>query len=112
MAKDVEFFRRLSKSIKYSISGGQPARVISISGNTCTVQPLFMDRVNGKVVKRGLIENCPIAKHCLPDIKVGGVVFIIPAERSMEGYRGTGYITPSVNRAHSATDAVVLGVLQ
>lgn len=112
MAKDVEFFRSLSKNIKYSIGGGQPARVVSIRGNVCTVQPLFMDRINGKVVKRGLIENCPIAKHCLPDIRVTGVVFIMAAERSMDGYRGAEYIFPSVNRAHSSTDAIVLGVLQ
>lgn len=109
--KDVEFFRALSKNIKYSISGGQPARVVSLYGDSCSVQPLFMDKESGKVIKRSLIESCPIAKHCLPDIYVGSIVFIIPAERSMDGYHGSNYIYPSVNRAHSATDAVVLGVL-
>lgn len=111
MTKDIEFFRSLSKNIKASIGGGQPARVVSIYGGRCTVQPLFMDNINGKSVKRGLIENCPIAKHCWQDIKVGSVVFIMASERSMEGYRGTDYIYPSVNRVHSATDSVVLGVL-
>lgn len=113
---DVNFFSEYKKKIFNDLHVIQLCRVVSVSGNRASVQPLALKQDKSK---RAMILGALIPKHCFKccpdctheDIKSGDVVIVGFCDYDIDNYRGNGDFSVSSSRMHSVNDAVVLGVI-
>lgn len=112
-------------------------RIISVSGDTATVQPLNKVKQYGKAAQaQAVITDVPIlynARYKLKpytlkyegggdtvkelktvervDLKSGDIVFCVCADRDISETRNGSMVTPSVGRHHNQSDCVIVGCL-
>lgn len=114
------------------------ARVLSVSGNTATVQPLNMVKQYGRSAKKqSVLPNVPIlsnAKYKLRESSItyltnpsgatatteiaklayiakGDIVFCVCGDRDITEARRGNIAVPVVGRHHNMSDAVIVGIL-
>lgn len=88
------------------------AKVISVDGNSATVQPLALMKAYGESAKKqAIIENIPIAKHTVDDVQEDSTVICACMERDITQTKKGIFALPSL-RHHSLSDSVIIGVLE
>lgn len=111
--QDAKFFERFTASICLGIHTTAPARVLSYdaSKQVADLKVLFKRQGNdGSTKEYSPILSAPVLKHCEPDIKVGTVVIVSFAERSIDNLVNNQTFNPDSTRTHSINDAIVMGV--
>lgn len=97
------------------------ARVVSVSGNLASVQPLNMVKaVGGQPQKQAVIPNCPVLESAVKftglspavarRVQAGDTVYCVCADRDISETRSGAFATP-VPGHHSLSGAVVVGIL-
>lgn len=97
------------------------AKVISVSGNLASVQPLNMVKaVGGQARPQAVIPNCPILESAVKftslspaaarRVQTGDTVYCICADRDISETRGGAFAAP-VTGHHMLSSAVVAGIL-
>lgn len=106
------FFGEFKRNILQSINTCSLGRVVSVSGNKASIQPLFMQKTeSGELLKQTIISDVPITKHCIDDTVVGSTVVYVAAQRSIANLNGSNFIDPAAHTIMSDNDAIILGVL-
>lgn len=96
-------------------------KVVSVSGNLATVQPLNMvQAVGGQPQKQAVIPNCPVIDGAVKftslspaaarRVQAGDIVYCVCADRDITETR-TGTFAVPVSGHHSLAGAVVVGIL-
>lgn len=113
--KSTKFFDALSQKILLGIHTTAPARVtkLDMARHRATVKILFKTKsLSGNLSEYTVIEDVPILKHCMDDIKVGSCVFVSFAERALDNLNGNKEFDPDSVRLHDVSDAVIMGVFE
>ena len=115
MKEATDFFSLLQRETLLSVATCAPAEVLKYDRITkrATIQPLFMTSdKDDNLYKQSIIEDCPVMRHCQPDIESGRykLVFYQVVQRSLDNLDGTKLIDPDSHDILSSNDAIVLGV--
>lgn len=97
------------------------AKVIGVSGNLASVQPLNMVKaVGGQAKPQAVVPNCPVLESAVKftalspaacrKVQSGDTVYCICAERDISETRGGTFATPVAGH-HMLSSAVVVGIL-
>ena len=111
-----------------NVHTGFVAKVVNISGDTATIQPLAMNKaVGGESSVPAIITACPVISSCgkyesficqatgnecvkFKKVQAGDIVFCVCADRDISETRHGGMATPRPGH-HEISFAVVIGVL-
>lgn len=113
--KSTKFFEGFAQAITLGIHTTAPARVTKFDSvrHRATVKILFKTKsTSGSLSEYTVIEDAPVLKHCIEDIKVGSCVFVSFAERALDNLNGNKEFDPDSVRLHDISDAVVMGVFE
>ena len=109
-----------------NVHTGFIAKIVSISGDIATIQPLAMNKAVGGSVP-AIITACPVISSCgkyesficqatgnecvkFKKVQAGDIVFCVCADRDISETRHGGMATPRPGH-HEISFAVVIGVL-
>ena len=114
MGKETEFFDNLTAYIKQSIHTTAPARVLEYypAAHRADLKILYLSTDGEYLYDEAIVENAPVLKHVVPDIKKGSTVFVSFAERSIANMAGNSEFDPDSSDTHDINDAVVIGVFE
>ena len=111
-----------------NVHTGFIAKIVSISGDIATIQPLAMNKaVGGESSVPAIITACPVIRSCgkyesficqatgnecvkFKKVQAGDIVFCVCADRDISETRHGGMATPRPGH-HEISFAVVIGVL-
>ena len=104
----------------YRVHTSYVAKVISVSNNRATIQPLHKTKERGFTANEySVIQNVPICRFPLKngdevinytlDVKSGSMVLVSACERSIDT-SGKTYL-PRTGSHHAIQDSVIIGVL-
>lgn len=104
----------------YRVHTSYVAKVISVSNNRATIQPLHKTKERGFTANEySVIQNVPICRFPLKngsevtnytlDVKSGSIVLVSACERSLQ-LDGKTYL-PRTGSHHSLQDSVIIAVL-
>jgi hypothetical protein len=111
-----------------NIHTGFVAKVVSINGDTATIQPLSMSKsVSGEAQPSAVVSTCPILQSCvkleiftcaetgnecakIKKVQSGDIVFCVCADRDISETRH-GVMTAPRPGHHEISSAVVVGIL-
>lgn len=111
-----------------NVHTGFIAKIVSISGDIATIQPLAMNKaVGGESSVPAIITACPVVSSCgkyesficqatgnecvkFKKVQAGDIVFCVCADRDISETRYGGMATPRPGH-HEISFAVVIGVL-
>lgn len=114
-------FNGMIEQALLQVHTGFCAKVISVSGNLATIQPLNMiQAVGGQPQQQAVIPNCPVLENAVKftslsppaarRIQGGDIVFCMCADRDISETR-TGAFAVPVAGHHTLAGAVVVGIL-
>lgn len=114
-------FNEMIEQALLLVHTGFCAKVISVSGNLATIQPLNMvQAVGGQPQKQAVIPNCPVLDSAVKftglspavvrRVQAGDTVYCVCADRDITETR-TGTFAAPVPGHHLLTGAVVIGIL-
>lgn len=87
------------------------AKVVSVSGNTCTVQPLDKIKAYGQAAKtQAVITKVPVLSHVRASLDKGDIVLCVCAERDITSSVKGAITTPPVGH-HQLSSAIVVGII-
>lgn len=121
MANDaIKLINGMIEEKLYRLHTSYLAKVISVSNNKATIQPLHKTKEKGFTAQEySVIQNVPICRFPLKnggevinytlDVKSGSMVLVMACERSLDFSGGT-YI-PRTGSHHSIQDSVIVGVI-
>lgn len=104
----------------YRLHTSYIAKVISVSNNTATIQPLHKTKEKGFTANTySVIQNVPICRYPLRngdtvtnytlDVKSGNVVLVTACERTLD-LSGKPYL-PTTGIHHNLNSSVIVGVI-
>lgn len=104
----------------YRVHTTYVAKVISVSNNRATIQPLHKTKERGFTANEySVIQNVPICRFPLKngtevtnytlDVKSGSIVLVTCGERSLQ-LDGKTYL-PRTGSRHNIQDSVIIGVI-
>lgn len=112
-----------------NVHTGFIAKVVNVSGDTATIQPLAMNKaVGGESSVPAIITACPVISSCgkyesfickatgnecvkFKKVQAGDIVFCMCADRDISETRHGNMATPRPGGHHEISFAVVVGVL-
>lgn len=114
-------FNEMIEQALLQVHTGFCGKVISISGNLATVQPLNMvQAVGGQPQKQAVIPNCPVLESAVKftglspasvrKVQAGDTVYCVCADRDITETRTGAFATPVLGH-HTLSGAVVIGIL-
>lgn len=114
-------FNEMIEQALLQIHTGFCGKVISVSGNLATVQPLNMiQAIGGQPQKQAVIPNCPVIDSAVKftslspaavrRVQAGDTVYCVCADRDITETRTGAFATP-VSGHHTLSGAVVIGIL-
>ena len=114
-------FNEMIEQALLQVHTGFCGRVVSVSGNLASVQPLNMVKaVGGQPQKQAVIPNCPVLDSAVKftslspaavrRVQTGDIVYCVCADRDISETRGGNFATP-VSGHHTLAGAVVVGIL-
>lgn len=104
----------------YKVHTSYIAKVLSVSGNRATIQPLHKTKERGFIANNySVIQNVPICRFPLKNgsevinytlhVQSGSIVLVTACERSIN-VSGNTYL-PRTGSHHSIQDSVIIGVI-
>lgn len=121
MANDVtKLINEMIEEKLYRVHTSYIAKVISVSNNRATIQPLHKTKERGFTANTySVVQNVPICRFPLKngdevmnytlDVKSGSIVLVTACERSLQ-LDGNTYL-PRTGSHHSIQDSVIVGVV-
>lgn len=114
-------FQDMIEQALLQVHTGFCAKVVGVSGNLASVQPLNMVKaVGGTAKKQAVIPNCPVLDSAVKftslspaaarRVQAGDTVYCVCADRDISETRGGNFATP-VPGHHALAGAVVIGIL-
>lgn len=104
----------------YKVHTSYIAKVLAVSGNKATIQPLHKTKERGFTANTySVVQNVPICRFPLRngdtvtnytlDVKSGSIVLVTVCERSID--TSGNYYLPRTGSHHSIQDSVIVGVI-
>lgn len=114
-------FQEMIEQALLELHTGFCGKVISVSGNLATVQPLNMIKAaGGQPQRQAVIPNCPVLDSAVKftslspavvrRVQAGDTVYCVCADRDITETRTGAFATP-VTGHHSLAGAVVVGIM-
>lgn len=114
-------FNEMIEQALLQVHTGFFGKVVSISGNLATVQPLNMIKAaGGQPQKQAVIPNCPVIDSAVKftslspavvrRVQAGDIVYCVCADRDITETRTGAFATPVAGH-HSLAGAVVVGII-
>lgn len=114
-------FNEMIEQALLQVHTGFFGKVVSISGNLATVQPLNMIKATGgQPQKQAVIPNCPVIDSAVKftslspaavrRVQAGDTVYCVCADRDITETRTGAFATPVAGH-HSLAGAVVVGIV-
>lgn len=114
-------FNEMIEQALLQVHTGFVGRVVGVSGNLASVQPLNMVKaVGGQPQRQAVIPNCPILDSAVKftslspvavrRVQAGDTVYCVCADRDISETRAGAFATP-VPGHHTLAGAVVIGIL-
>lgn len=114
-------FQEMIEQALLQVHTGFFGKVIGVSGNLATVQPLHMVKpMGGPSQKQAVIPNCPVLDSAVKftslspaavrRVQTGDTVYCVCADRDITETRTGAFATPVAGH-HSLSGAVVVGIM-